>query len=128
MFFLSFFTPSLCNSVFCRHLISDVWASWKSNITSPPISSKFFPTLAPNPGSAGVVERASLSMMAEIVPPGFEPNCNFLWRFSTVYIGAIVGLLLIVYSVVRDTKEIYGRQQKRTGFPTACYFRQNRNW
>jgi len=75
-----------------------------------------------------MAEGASLSMIAESVPPGFEPYFNFLWRFSTVYIGAIVGLLFIVCAVVRETKEIYGRQQKRTGFPTACYFRQNRDW
>jgi hypothetical protein len=59
-----------------------------------------------------VAEAASLSIMAEIVPPGFAPYYNLLWRFSTIYIGAMVGLLLILCAVVRDIKEIYGRQQK----------------
>jgi hypothetical protein len=59
-----------------------------------------------------VAEGASLFITAAIVPPGFAPYYNLLWRFSTVYIGAMVGLLLILCAVVRDMKKIYGRQQK----------------
>ena len=75
-----------------------------------------------------MAEGASLSMMAESVLPSFSPYYNLLWRFSTAYVGAMVGLLFLLRAAIQNMTKIYGRQQKRTGFPIACYFRQNRDW
>ena len=54
----------------------------------------FLTYLAPTPGSAGIAELASLSIMSGIVPHGFAPYYNLLWRFTTVYLVATTGLLV----------------------------------
>ena len=53
---------------------------------------QFLTYLAPTPGSAGIAEGASLWIMGGIVPLGFAPYYNLLWRFSTVYLAAAAGL------------------------------------
>ncbi len=43
----------------------------------------FLVFFAPTPGGAGIAEGASLSIMADIVPPGIARLYNLLWRLST---------------------------------------------
>jgi glycosyltransferase 2 family protein len=69
----------------------------------------FLVFFAPTPGGAGIAEGASLSIMAEIVPVGFAPYYNLLWRFSTAYLAAIAGLLCLGQALVMDA-----RQRRRT--------------
>ncbi len=74
----------------------------------------FLTYLAPTPGSAGIAELASLSIMGGIVPYGFAPYYNLLWRFTTVYLVATIGLLLVLGTGWIDMRKIY-RQQGEKG-------------
>ena len=65
----------------------------------------FLTYLAPTPGNAGIAEGASSWMMGEIVPLGFAPYYNFLWRFSTVYVAATAGLILLFHRIVTDMQK-----------------------
>ena len=62
----------------------------------------FLTYLAPTPGSAGIAELASLSIMSGIVPHGFAPYYNLLWRFTTVYLAATIGLLVVLGTALSD--------------------------
>lgn len=62
----------------------------------------FFTYLAPTPGSAGIVEAVSLWFMEEIVSSGYAPYYNLLWRFSTTYLAAAAGLLLLLFTILQD--------------------------
>jgi glycosyltransferase 2 family protein len=70
----------------------------------------FMMFFAPTPGGAGIAEGASLSIMADIVPPAVAPHYNLLWRFSTVYVAALAGLLCLGGAFVRDASRISVRQ------------------
>jgi uncharacterized protein (TIRG00374 family) len=65
---------------------------------------------APTPGGSGLAEGASLSLMAHLVPIGFVPFYNLLWRFSTLFIPACVGLLFLIRSLLRDTHTVIERR------------------
>ncbi len=65
---------------------------------------------APTPGSSGLAETASLSIMAPIVHIGFAPYFNLLWRFSTFYLAASVGLLFLVRAAVQDAHKLVSRR------------------
>ncbi len=65
---------------------------------------------APTPGSSGFAEVFSLSAMASIVPAGLAPYYNLVWRASTVYLPAGLGLLFLVLTVLRDTRNILRRR------------------
>jgi hypothetical protein len=56
-----------------------------------------------------VAEGASLSIMSDIVPAGFAPCYNLLWRFSTVYLAALAGVLCLARALVADA----GRWRRR---------------
>ena len=66
----------------------------------------FLTYLAPTPGNAGIAEGTSLWIMESIVPLGFAPYYNLLWRFSTVYVGAAAGLLLLLYTAIMNRPKI----------------------
>ena len=62
----------------------------------------FLTYLSPTPGNAGVAEGASAWIMENIVPIGFAPYYNLLWRFSTVYIAATAGIVLLIHRIMLD--------------------------
>jgi uncharacterized protein (TIRG00374 family) len=70
----------------------------------------FLVFFAPTPGGAGIAEGASLSIMADIVPPGIAPHYNLLWRFSTTYLAALAGFLCLGRALARDASRITCRQ------------------
>jgi uncharacterized membrane protein YbhN (UPF0104 family) len=72
---------------------------------------------APTPGGAGIAEGASLSVMADIVPPGIAPYYTLLWRFSTSYLAAVAGFLCLGRALSRDGVRLAGRQPERRGLP-----------
>jgi uncharacterized membrane protein YbhN (UPF0104 family) len=72
----------------------------------------FLTYLAPTPGSAGIAELASLSIMAGVIPHGYAPYYNLLWRFTTVYLVAIIGLLVTLNAVWNDMGKAYRRRWK----------------
>jgi uncharacterized membrane protein YbhN (UPF0104 family) len=59
---------------------------------------------APTPGGAGLAEGASLALMAQIVPIGFAPYYNLLWRFTTAYIGTLAGIVVLGRALVHDAQ------------------------
>lgn len=61
---------------------------------------------APTPGSSGFAEVFSLSAMAAIVPAGLAPYYNLIWRTFNVYLSAVLGLLFLGLTVLRDTRGI----------------------
>ena len=60
---------------------------------------------APTPGGAGIAEGASLSIMADVVPPSIAPHYNLLWRFATSYLAALAGFLCLGRVMARDGSE-----------------------
>jgi uncharacterized protein (TIRG00374 family) len=64
----------------------------------------FLVFFAPTPGGAGVAETASLSIMAGVVPAGYAPYYNLLWRFSTAYLAAIAGLVCLAHAALSDLR------------------------
>jgi glycosyltransferase 2 family protein len=72
----------------------------------------FLVFFAPTPGGAGLTEGASTALMAGIVPAGFVPYYNLLWRFSTAYFAALAGLVCLLHAVARDLGKTVWRLRK----------------
>jgi len=70
----------------------------------------FLVFFAPTPGGAGIAEGASLSIMAGIVPIGYAPYYNLLWRFSTLYLAALAGLFCLLRALVQDGQRLMQRR------------------
>jgi uncharacterized membrane protein YbhN (UPF0104 family) len=68
---------------------------------------------APTPGASGLAEGVSLTMMASVVPNGFAPYYNLLWRATTLYLPAMAGLLCLAYAMFQDAQKFWpcGRRQ-----------------
>jgi uncharacterized protein (TIRG00374 family) len=66
---------------------------------------------APTPGGSGLAEGASLSLMATIVPVGFAPYYNLLWRSATLYLPASVGLFFLLRSMIQDARKVVSRHR-----------------
>jgi uncharacterized protein (TIRG00374 family) len=81
-----------------------------SEIIATQMTLVFLTYLAPTPGSAGIAELASLSIMSGIVPHGYAPYYNLLWRFTTVYLAATTGLLVIAATALGDMGSAYRRR------------------
>ncbi len=69
----------------------------------------FLVFFAPTPGGAGIAESASLSIMADIVPATIAPYYNLLWRFSTTYLTAFAGFLLLGRALAQDASGLAHR-------------------
>ena len=67
---------------------------------------------APTPGGAGLAEGASQSILASIVPTGFVPYYNLLWRSCTVYISAAAGLICLLHVFVQHAPRVLKRPRK----------------
>jgi uncharacterized protein (TIRG00374 family) len=68
---------------------------------------------APTPGSSGLAEGASMLMMDGVMPTGFGPYYNLLWRCSTLYLPAMAGLIFLSWTIMQDTSMLVGRRQGR---------------
>jgi len=62
---------------------------------------------APTPGASGLAEGISLTMMASVVPNGFAPYYNLLWRASTLYLPAMAGLLFLGHAMLQDAHKLW---------------------
>jgi len=94
------FLPYLC----LRFL--GIEASSARHIVETQMALIFLIFFAPTPGGAGLAESASLAVMASIVPDGFAPNYNLLWRFSTAYLAATAGLVCLARGLADDAKNL----------------------
>lgn len=66
---------------------------------------------APTPGGAGLAEGASMALMAQIVPVGVAPYYNLLWRVSTLYLGTVAGLFVLVRALLEDAGHLIHQQR-----------------
>ncbi len=84
----------------------------------------FLVFFAPTPGGAGLAEGASLSLMADIVPVGFAPYYNLLWRFSTAYLAAIAGLVCLSRALLQDAQQaIHSRRRTESSLQSRSVAR-----
>lgn len=87
-----------------------IGASTLRGVVETQLALIFLVFFAPTPGGAGLAEGASLSLMAEVVPVGFTPYYNLLWRFSTLYLAALAGLFCLLRALLEDARRaIQGR-------------------
>jgi uncharacterized membrane protein YbhN (UPF0104 family) len=68
---------------------------------------------APTPGSSGIAELLSYSSLAAIIPPGLSAYYNLIWRSSTLYLPALLGLLILALALFSDTKRVFQREALR---------------
>lgn len=80
---------------------------------------------APTPGAAGFAESASMSILAKIVPIGYAPYYNLLWRFSTVYLPAAAGCLCLLHAMQQDGRQVLRQVQQEKRCPPAQAKRTN---
>lgn len=66
---------------------------------------------APTPGAAGLAEGASMTILEEIIPLGFAPTYHFLWRLSSVYLPAAVGLFCLLRTLAADATYVIAQPQ-----------------
>jgi hypothetical protein len=48
-------------------------------------------------------------MMDGVMPAGFVPYYNLLWRSSTLYLPAIAGLLFLLWAIGQDARRVVSR-------------------
>jgi glycosyltransferase 2 family protein len=94
------FLPYLC----LRFL--GIEASSVGRIVETQMALVFLIFFAPTPGGAGLAESASLSVMANIVPDGFAPHYNLLWRVSTAYLAATAGLICLARALAEEARNV----------------------
>jgi hypothetical protein len=70
----------------------------------------FLVFFAPTPGGAGVAEAVSLAAMGDVVPAGFAPYYNLLWRFATAYLPAVAGLVCLALALAQDAHRALRRR------------------
>ena len=110
-FGLAFFISRFILTFLCVRFLG-IETSSLSEIIEIQMTLVFLTYLAPTPGSAGIAEEASLSIMWGIVPMGYAPYYNLLWRFTTVYFGAVAGLLILWVAVIKDMRKVFRQKWK----------------
>jgi uncharacterized protein (TIRG00374 family) len=114
-----FITSRCLMAFFCLRFLG-VKSSSLGHILELQFALIFLIYFAPTPGGSAIAESASLAIMAGIVPVGFAPYYNLLWRGSTLYVPAIAGLLWIMQAVMQDIQGVVGkRKYTRSGFKTS---------
>jgi uncharacterized protein (TIRG00374 family) len=104
---LSFvFILARCTMAFLCLRFLGVENSTLSEVLQIQMALLFLLYFAPPPGSSGLAEIFSLSAMAAIVPAGIAPYYNLLWRTSTVYLPAVLGLVFLTLSLLRDARSV----------------------
>ena len=61
----------------------------------------FFMYFIPTPGATGMAEGGFAFMFAQFVPRSHLGALTFAWRFFTIYIGMIIGLVILTGKVVK---------------------------
>jgi uncharacterized protein (TIRG00374 family) len=75
------------------------------HVVEAQVALTFLVFFAPTPGGAGLTEGASMALMSGIVPVGFVPYYNLLWRFSTAYLAALAGIFCLLNAVTHDFRK-----------------------
>jgi len=48
--------------------------------------------------------------MSQVVPAGFAPYYNLLWRFTTAYLPAMAGLFCLALALAQDAQRALRRR------------------
>jgi uncharacterized protein (TIRG00374 family) len=114
-----FITARCLMAFFCLRFLG-VKESTLGHILELQLALVFLIYFAPTPGGSAFAESISLVIMAGILPDGFAPYYHLLWRGTTLYIPAIVGLLWILHAIMQDIRKVAEqRKYKRCNFKTA---------
>jgi uncharacterized protein (TIRG00374 family) len=105
-----FITARCLMAFFCLRFLG-VKESTLGHIFELQLALIFLIYFAPTPGGSAFAESISLVIMAGILPDGFAPYYHLLWRGTTLYIPAIVGLLWIIQAIMKDIKEIVAKRK-----------------
>ncbi len=84
-------------------------ASSLADVLETQLNLIFLIYFAPTPGSSGLAEGASMLMMDNIIPAGFAPFYNLLWRCTTLYLPAIAGLVFMSWTIIQDARRVVDR-------------------
>ena len=109
---LTFLFSRTIMAFFCIRFLG-IHASTLGYVLELQLALIFLIYFAPTPGGSGLAEGVSLSIMAAIVPIGFSPYYNLLWRCSTLYLSAILGLSCMARTVARDVRTVILHRQTR---------------
>ncbi len=66
----------------------------------------FFMYFAPTPGAAGVAEGGYGLLFAQLVHARDVAVLTLCWRFLTIYIGVMVGILIMYWDILRRKKAV----------------------
>ncbi len=110
---LAFFLSRCLMAYFCVRFLG-LQGSTLGEIFEIQIALIFLIYLAPTPGNAGIAEGASLWIMQNIVPLGYAPYYNLLWRVTTAYVTATAGLIVLLHRIVADVRNT-GRGPRAAG-------------
>lgn len=84
-------------------------ASSLADVLETQLNLIFLIYFAPTPGSSGLAEGASMLMMDNIIPAGFAPFYNLLWRCTTLYLPAVAGLVFMSWTIIQDARRVVDR-------------------
>jgi uncharacterized protein (TIRG00374 family) len=84
-------------------------ASSLADVLETQLNLIFLIYFAPTPGSSGLAEGASMLMLDNIIPAGFAPFYNLLWRSTTLYLPAIAGLVFLSWTIIQDARRAVDR-------------------
>jgi len=107
-----FFCSRFFIAFFCVRLLG-VDGSSAGKILIFQMALLFLTYFGPTPGSSGIAEGASFSIMSGVLPAGYLPVYNLLWRGFSVYIAAFTGMTILAVTVYRDTRERVGGSGRR---------------
>jgi uncharacterized protein (TIRG00374 family) len=105
-----FITARCLMAFFCLRFLG-VKESTLGHIFELQLALIFLIYFAPTPGGSAFAESLSLVIMAGILPNGFAPYYHLLWRGTTLYIPAIIGLLWIIQAIMKDIQGIVGKRK-----------------
>lgn len=64
----------------------------------------FIMYFVPTPGSSGIAEASYAYIFKSLIPGKYIPALTFTWRFLTIYIGMMIGLIIILYDIIKTKK------------------------
>ena len=108
----AFFLSRFFIALFCVRLLG-VDTSSAGEILVLQMALLFLTYFGPTPGSSGIAEGASFSIMSGVLPVGYLPVYNLLWRGFSVYIAAFTGMTILAGAVYRDTRMKVWRRSRR---------------
>jgi uncharacterized protein (TIRG00374 family) len=74
------------------------------SIISAQILITFITYFAPTPGATGIAEGGFTLVFSQFVQKKDIISVTFAWRFFTIYVGFIIGLIIFYRELIRNNK------------------------